>query len=243
MADCSTSFAVGLTKLLPFDPFLIRHFLSAMIGVAGMAAVWATARFVSGPRAGLIALVAIAVCGPYFGGMFNHTKDVPFAAAVIGAIYFLLRAGRDLPTPRWSDVIGFGLMLGAATGLRAMGLLLIGYAGVIVLMSVPRPFHLRDAIAFCARSALRFAPAVLIGYLIMIAAWPWAWLAPLNPLRAIFSFAHFHYEIRTVVAGAIYPHGRRAVVVRAVLSPDQGPAGGLRGRSLRDRRSDLGACA
>ncbi len=199
--------AVGLAKLLPFDPFLIRHFLSAMIGVAGMAAVWATARFVAGPRAGLIALVAIAVCGPYFGGMFNHTKDVPFAAAVIGAIYFLLRAGRDLPTPRWSDTIGFGLMLGAATGLRAMGLLLIGYAGVIVLMSLPRPFHFRDAIAFCARSALRFAPAVLIGYLIMIAAWPWAWLAPLNPLRAIFSFAHFHYEIRTVVAGAIYRMG------------------------------------
>ena len=38
----------------------------------------------------------------------------------------------------------------------------------------------------------------------MIAAWPWASLAPLNPLRAIFSFAHFHYEIRTIVAGEIY---------------------------------------
>ena len=84
--------------------FLIRHFLSAMIGVAGIAAVWATARLIAGPRAGLIALVALAVCGPYFGGMFNHTKDVPFAAAMIGAIYFLLRAARDLPTPRWRDV-------------------------------------------------------------------------------------------------------------------------------------------
>lgn len=196
--------AVGLARLLPFDPFLIRHLLSAMIGVAGMAGVWATARLVGGARAGLIALCAIAVCGPYFGGMFNHTKDVPFAAAVIWAVFFLLRAGRDLPAPRWIDVIGFGLMLGAATGLRAMGLLLIGYAGVLVLMSVPRPLRLREAAAFVVRSALRFAPAVAIGYLIMIAAWPWAWLSPLNPLRAIFSFAHFHYEIRTVVAGEIY---------------------------------------
>ncbi len=118
--------AVGLARLLPFDPFLIRHLLSAMIGVAGMAGVWATARLVGGARAGLIALCAIAVCGPYFGGMFNHTKDVPFAAAVIWAVFFLLRAGRDLPAPRWIDVIGFGLMLGAATGLRARGLLLIG---------------------------------------------------------------------------------------------------------------------
>jgi hypothetical protein len=196
--------AVGLARLLPFDPFLIRHLLSAMIGVAGMAGVWATARLVAGPRAGLIALCAIAVCGPYFGGMFNHTKDVPFAAAVIWAIFFLLRAGRDLPAPRWIDVIGFGLMLGAATGLRAMGLLLIGYAGVMVLMSVPRPLRLHEAAGFVAGSALRFAPAAAIGYLIMIAAWPWAWLSPLNPLRAIFSFAHFHYEIRTVVAGEIY---------------------------------------
>jgi hypothetical protein len=196
--------AVGIAKLLPSDPFLIRHFLSAMIGVTGMAGVWATARLVAGPRAGLIALCAIAVCGPYFGGMFNHTKDVPFAAAVIWATFFLLRVGRDLPAPRPFDVIGFGLMLGAATGLRAMGLLLIGYAGVMVLMSVPRPLRLREASAFFARSALWFAPAAAIGYLIMIAAWPWAWLAPLNPLRAIFSFAHFHYEIRTVVAGEIY---------------------------------------
>lgn len=196
--------AVGIAKLLPYDPFLIRHVLSAMIGVAGIAGAWATARLVAGPRAGLIALIALAVCGPYFGGMFNHTKDVPFAAAVIWAIFFLLRACRDLPAPRWIDVIGFGLMLGAATGLRAMGLLLIGYAGVLVLISVPRPLRLPDAVAFYSKSALRFAPAALIGYLIMIAAWPWAWLAPLNPLRAVFSFAHFHYEIRTVVAGEIY---------------------------------------
>jgi hypothetical protein len=51
---------------------------------------------------------------------------------------------------------------------------------------------------------LRLVPAVLIGYLIMIVSWPWAALSPLNPLRAIFSFAHFHYEIRTVVAGEVY---------------------------------------
>jgi len=198
-------FAVGLTNLLPFDPFLIRHFLSAMIGIAGIAGAFATARLIAGPRAGLIALVALAVCGPYFGGMFNHTKDVPFAAAMIGAIYFLLRAGRDLPSPRWIDVIGFGLMLGAATGLRAMGLLLLGYAGLIVLMSVPRPVRLTETAAFAAKSALWFAPAVLIGYLIMIVSWPWAALSPLNPLRAIFSFAHFHYEIRTIIAGEIFP--------------------------------------
>ena len=32
--------------------------------------------------------------------MFNHTKDIPFAAAMMGATFFLLRAARDLPRPR-----------------------------------------------------------------------------------------------------------------------------------------------
>ena len=196
--------AVGAAKLFPFDVFLIRHFMSAMIGVGGVAAAWATARLVAGPRAGLIALVALVVCGPYFGGMFNHTKDVPFAAAMIGAIYFLLRAARELPAPHWRHVIGFGLTLGAATGMRAMGLLLIGYAGLIILMSLPRPFRLADSAAFVSKATVRLAPAFVLGYLIMIASWPWASLAPLNPLRAIFSFAHFHYEIRTIVAGDVY---------------------------------------
>lgn len=196
--------AVGVARLLPFDVFLIRHFLSAMIGIAGIAGTWATARLVAGPRAGFVALISLAVCGAYFGGMFNHTKDVPFAAAMIGAIYFLLRAGRDLPAPRWRDIIGFAVMLGAATGLRAMGLLLVGYAGLMVLIALPRPVRPADGAAFLWKSALYLLPAVAIAYLIMIAAWPWAALAPLNPLRAIFSFAHFHYEIRTIVAGDVY---------------------------------------
>ncbi len=197
--------AVLLDKLLPFDTFLIRHFMSAMTGVAGIVATWATARLIAGPRAGLIAALCLAICGPYFGGMFNHTKDVPFAATMIGALYFLLRAARDFPRPHWRHVIGFGLMLGAALGLRAMGLLLIGYAGLLVIVAAPwSDRDLNGMARYFGAMTLRLMPAFVLGYLIMIASWPWASLEPLNPLRAIFSFAHFHYEIRTIVAGEVY---------------------------------------
>ena len=47
-------------------------------------------RLVAGPRAGLLATVALAVCGPWFSSMFNR-PDIPFAAATMGALYFLLR--------------------------------------------------------------------------------------------------------------------------------------------------------
>src|SRR6185295_2158612 len=47
-------------------------------------------------------------------------------------------------------------------------------------------------------------PALVLAYLLMIAAWPWAAQSPLNPLRALNDFAQFHYEIRTLLFGQLY---------------------------------------
>lgn len=78
--------AVLVERVLPFfDPHTIRHLLCALIGIAGIGAACATARFVAGPRAGARAGFSLAVCGPWRGSMLNHTKDIPFAAAMIGA--------------------------------------------------------------------------------------------------------------------------------------------------------------
>lgn len=60
--------------------------------------------------------MALTLCGSWYGAMFNHTKAIPLAAFMAGAMYFLIRASRDLPTPRMRDVIGFGIMTGAALG-------------------------------------------------------------------------------------------------------------------------------
>ena len=53
-------------------------------------------------------------------------------------------------------------------------------------------------------SSLRLLPALVLAYVIMIAAWPWAGLAPLNPLRAMFEFDDFNYPIRTLLSGRVY---------------------------------------
>jgi hypothetical protein len=197
--------AVLLARVLPFDVIDIRHVLSALMGIGGVGATWATARAIAGPRAGLIAALALALWGPWYGGMFNHTKDIPFAAAMIAATYFLCCAARDLPHPRPRDLFGYGVMLGAALGLRAMGLLAVVYAFVAIALEAARRADDRHAARlFVVSSVAAFLPAFALGYLIMLAAWPWASLDLLNPLRAIFAFAHFHYEIRTVIAGAVY---------------------------------------
>ena len=199
--------AVLIQHLIPFvDPYHLRHVLCALIGIAGIGTVWATARLVAGQRAGAIAAFALAACGLWYGSMFNHTKDIPFAAAMMGATYFLLRAARGLPRPRPRDVVWFGILLGAALGMRVLGLLMVGYAGLAMVMRVPqlRAGPMRDRLGIFAHSVIAIAPAFLIGYVIMIAAWPWSALAPLNPLRGLIDFGDFHYQIHTLLNGHVY---------------------------------------
>jgi hypothetical protein len=198
--------AVGLEKLLPLDPYGTRHVLCALTGVGGIAATWAAARTIGGPRAGFLAAVALATCGIWFGAMFNHTKDIPFAAAMMGGCYFLVRLSRELPQPRWRLVLLFGMLCGCALGLRVLGLFLIGYAALAIAAHAPSGPTATwwGVLAFAARSAVRAAPALIIAYVVMLAAWPWAGLAPLNPLRAMFEFEKFHFQIRTVLSGHVY---------------------------------------
>ena len=185
--------AVALSHLVPIDPYDLRHILCALIGIGGIGAAAATARMIAGPRAALIAAVALSVCGAWYGTMFNHTKDIPFAAAMIGATLFLIRIARRLPSPRTGDVAAFGLLTGAALGMRVFGLLLVIYAGFAIVLYLPRPW-LRprtERWRFTAESSLRLLPALAIAYLIMIMAWPWAALEPLDPIRGLLASPNF----------------------------------------------------
>jgi hypothetical protein len=137
--------------------------------------------------------------------MFNHTKDIPFAAAMMGATLFLIRAARALPSPRAGDIAAFGLLAGAALGTRVLGLLLVIYAAAAIVLYLPRRSPGRHARRrFVIESSLRLLPALLLAYAIMVLGWPWAALEPLNPIRGLLAFSEFQFDIRTVLAGQVY---------------------------------------
>ena len=196
--------ALALAKIIPIDLYDLRHILCAMIGIAGIAASAATARLVGGPRAGFIAAVALASCGAWYGAIFNHTKDIPFAAAMMGATFFLVRMARGMSNPSRADMLMFGLLTGAALGLRSFGLLMLVFAGLAMLIYLPWPDRNAERLRLAVSSAAKLLPALVLAYLIMIAAWPWAALAPFNPIRGLFAYSEFHYAIRTVFAGEVY---------------------------------------
>jgi len=198
--------AIALSHLVPIDPYDLRHILCALIGIGGSGAAAATARLIAGPRAGLIAAVSLMLCGAWYGSMFNHTKDIPFAAAMMGATLFLIRIARGLPSPRAIDIAMFGLLAGAALGIRVIGLLLMIYVGFAIALYLPRPWlgQGRALSSFAVKSILRVMPALILAHAIMILAWPWAALAPLNPVRGLLAFSEFDYGVRTVLTGRIY---------------------------------------
>ena len=196
--------AIWLGHVAALDVYEVRHILCAMTGVAGIAVSGATARSIAGPRAGLIATVALTFCGAWYGAIFNHTKDIPFAAAMAGATLFLLRLARQLPSPRTFDVVVFGCLAGVALGLRSYGLLLFVYLGLAIVIYLPRAEGGRARLAFAAKSLLKTSPAVVVAYPLMILAWPWAALSPLNPIRGLFAFSEFQYAIRTMFVGRVY---------------------------------------
>jgi hypothetical protein len=131
--------AVALSHLVLIDPYDLRHILCALVGIGGIGAAAATARLIAGPRAALMAAVGLSVSGAWYGTMFNHTKDIPFAAAMTGATFLLIRIARRLPSPRAGDLAAFGLLTGAALGMRVLGLLLVIYAGFAIALYLPRP--------------------------------------------------------------------------------------------------------
>ena len=241
--------AIALSHGVPIDPYDLRHILCALIGIGGIAAAAATARLIAGPRAGLIAAVSLTLCGAWYGSMFNHTKDIPFAAAMMGATLFLIRIARLLPSPRAGDIAAFGLLAGAALGTRVIGLLLVIYVGFAIVLYLPRPWLGRDRtpLRFAVKSFARILPALALAYVIMILAWPWAALAPLNPVRGLLAFSEFNYSIRTVLVGRIYEMADVPrlyvpiyIMVRVPLVMLFGAALAMLSAQLPDRVSGLG---
>jgi hypothetical protein len=111
---------------------------------------------------------------------------------------------RSLLKLRAGDIGAFGLLAGAALGMRVLGLLLFIYVGFAIALYLPWPWlgQARRCGGFVLESALRLAPALLLAYGIMILAV--GGFGPLNPVRGLFAFSEFHYPIRTLLDGKIY---------------------------------------
>jgi hypothetical protein len=112
--------AVWLGELLPFDPFETRHLLNAAVGLLGIVGAWKLGRLLGGPKVGLLAALFLAAVPSYYGHMFLNSKDIPFAAAAVWALYYTVLVVRALPRPHLGLAMRLGFMEDTVVAFRGI---------------------------------------------------------------------------------------------------------------------------
>lgn len=178
------------------SPFTVRHAMSFVVGLSGIAALIPIARLAIGRWAGLAAVVLCLTTGNLYGHLFFTPYDVPFLAAMTWATLAIVAMSRHA-VPTWRSTIAAGLCTGLAVSTRFGGVLSQLYlAGAMALcvceiLGAPGERRMRSLVAVATRTIA----ALAIGWLTAIATWPW--LQSSNPIGRYLEA--YNYFIRSYV--------------------------------------------
>jgi hypothetical protein len=173
------------------DPLAIRHALTFLVGLAGIAALYPIARLSFGRWVGSAAIALCLSTGYVYGNLFFAPIDVPFLAAMCWAIVAIMAMGRTV-VPTWPATIGAGLAIGLAIATRTGGIITHPYlAGVLALAALEAAASMGPAARGAVlRIALRGAAAIGLAWIVAIALWPWLQIG--NPFTQ-FKTAYSHF--------------------------------------------------
>jgi hypothetical protein len=140
----------------------------------------------------------------FYGHSFNNPKDVPFAAAFVWTLCFLLESTRSFPDIRLSSTAKVAASFGALLAIRPGGIFVFGYIVLWWLLSFLRGGDsLRAAIR---KTAIPLAAVLGGAWLIMLAFWPWGQVNPIvNPLLGIRRASRFSFTGPTLFFGQQVP--------------------------------------
>ncbi len=180
--------AVTAQHALPGDTYVIRHMVIAVFGWAGIVFCALLAGRAFGTRAGWLAAILLTLSPRYFGDAMNNPKDAPFAALAMATLYYTLTIDWRPPHVSWKHLAKLTLVILLAINVRPLGLILLGYAGGIIMLV---------ALAAAVRSeaddrwrqlglvALRLAVMAVVAIPLGTIAWPWAQASPyVRPIQA-----------------------------------------------------------
>lgn len=184
----------------PLGRFDAIHLFGTLIGVIGLWGTWKLGRVLGGPRAGMLAALFIGATSVYWGHMPNNPKDLPFAAAYVWAMGFMIQAIRSFPRVPRSLAIKLAIAIGLAMSVRIAGLLLVCYLGAAIgawllyhgLMNRYMRRDLETTYRHAQRLAFTAIGVTAGAWLVMVIGWPWALLDPIKrPLAALRFMSQF----------------------------------------------------
>lgn len=186
--------AVAMQHLLTLDTYVVRHAVDAFFGWLGIIWCGRLAARLFGRRAGWLAAALLVLSPRYFGDAMNNSKDVPFAAFTLIALYYLLTISDRPPFLTWRHAAKLGVAITLAINVRPIGLLLVLYVGATVavlaartlLSRSPQPRPWGDLLAGTVRLLVAGLVAIPLGTLF----WPWAQSSPFTrPIEAFLALS------------------------------------------------------
>lgn len=202
--------AQWLAGYLPLDQFDTRHLLTALLATLGVVGTARMAARVGGAWAGLLAGLMLALTPSWVGhGLFNP-KDIPFAVAALFATNAALRLAMGPALPTWRATGWAALAAGIALAVRPGGVFVLGYpflaAGSRALLEIVRRARAQEPLRagpLLGALSVRGLALVAVAWLVMLSAWPWAQLDPLErPLEAMAAASRFPWEGEVLFDGA-----------------------------------------
>jgi len=195
---------VAVQQLLPGDQFVLRHYVNAAFGWLGVFYVGRLGRLLGGPGTGLLAMVLLALSPRYLGDAMNNPKDIPLAALLAAALYYLMQLEPRYPYLRLRLAVPLVLSIGLAVNVRAGALLFLAYftMALAALLIATRERSFSRLLATFVRWAAVVVAVLLLGTVF----WPWAQVRPLTrPLQGMMRLSQFRWEFPVLFAGADVP--------------------------------------
>jgi hypothetical protein len=196
-------------RLSPLPLYEDRHLVNVLFAILALAGTYRLGTMLAGPRAGCLALIALALTPMFYGHAFNNPKDIPFATLFVWALVALIRCARSLPEIAWWQTAKLAILVGFMLGIRVGGIFFFGYLGLLWAATLwarssdgfarDWPSLMRNAL----RSGAALAAVIAIAWVVMLIWWPWAQVHPIDhPRAAIRHTVEFDWDHDVLFMGA-----------------------------------------
>ncbi|GIJ48243.1 hypothetical protein Val02_51290 [Virgisporangium aliadipatigenens] len=170
------------------DHWYVRALVCGIGGAAGIVGMALCGYELGGWWGSFLAAAGLALYPRYTGAVFNNSKDIPLAVAMIFILWMTLRLLRRWNTGReWIlDSLLLGVVIGIGVSVRINALLWLGVVGLAALVWWAR--HGRAAVrekAWWPELRKQLLAGLAIGaatYLTIIVTWPYIALNPVSGL-------------------------------------------------------------
>lgn len=186
-------FQSTLGRVFDADPWTVRSIVCGLTGVLGIALMALCALEIarSSRRIGeqgrwwfaFTAALALALYPRYTGAIFNNSKDLPLAVAMLALLWATLRLARrweeEPDRMPWRDLAAVGVLLGLSMAIRVIALLWVPVLGLLVVAWLVRAGWSRPTLR---RAAIGTGVIALASYATILATWPYVFLNPIGGL-------------------------------------------------------------